>query len=99
MPVYRNEDGGSLVVADVMPGWGVFTEVSDSVVRPSKGKPAKPVEADPEPAADPEPEAVSMPGPRATVKAWVEFMAEQGIEHPEDATKAEMQAIAAKHFN
>ena len=39
-----------------------------------------------------------MPSARATVKEWVTYMAEQGIEHPEDATKAEMRVIAEAHF-
>lgn len=48
---------------------------------------------------DASPSVVDLPGSRASVADWVEFMAAQGIKHPDDATRAEMREIAEKHFS
>lgn len=100
MQRFRNTQTGVLVWAAAVPTWGGTWEPFGAPVPPPLA--AEPPTSEPAPVADPAPEIVtgpvSLPPVSATVKTWVEFMSEQGIEHPEGATKAEMRALAEEHF-
>ena len=97
MPRFQNTSTGVIVHGEVSPSWGGDWERLPDAAAPSPQAAPSPA---PEPAAEEaeEPADSGLPSARATVKEWVTFMAEKGIEHPDDATKAEMRVIAEEHF-
>lgn len=89
MPRYKNAETGAIVNVPTIPAWGEWVEIDNPTTIEDV-----PVDAD----APRDTPGIALPGQRATVRDWVEFMAANGIEHPEDATKSEMRAIAIEHF-
>lgn len=90
VPRYKNTETGAIVNVPIAPAWGEWVEIDNPATIEDI-----PVTDEKAPRDTP---GVSLPGQRATVREWVEFMAANGIEHPEEATKAEMHDIAVKHF-
>lgn len=91
---YKNTRSGITIQATQPPNWG------GEWINLDQPEPA--AEPEPEVAAEPatpEPNTLKLPAPRATAKTWVDFMAANNIKHPDDATRAEMRAIAEHHVN
>lgn len=95
MKTYENAAGVTIEAAH-KPSWGEWVEVTPEAV------PEVPQdEQDPEEApGDPEPSKTGrrFPGPRATVLHWERYLDAAGVSYPEGSHKAELRALAYKHF-
>ena len=100
MTLWVDENTGVLVGSPCWPGKGYVRRGGAPKPREESPPANEGVEAVPTTAVAEVAAAalVELPSARATVKEWVTFMAEKGIEHPADATKAEMRVIAENHF-